>query len=597
MKKFLFIAYIFLTLLFMSTIAGAAGNPKIAYILNFPEAQAHYVDVEMTISGLEQQTTNLKMAVWTPGSYMIREFAKSVEGFTAGYKGDALSFKKINKNTWKIGTAGVTELKVNYRVYAFEISVRTAFIDASHAFLANANIFMYPQGMLNQPSTVKIIPYKGWTKVSTGLDPVGSDPFVLKAPNYDILFDSPIEVGTQDIFDFTVGAVNYEVAMYNGGNYDKDRLKTDMAKIVKTQATLFGENPNKRFTFIVHNYLQGTGGLEHLSSTVLSVDRDGYDTEKGIQEFLRLAAHEHFHLWNVKRLRPVALGPFDYENENYTTNLWIAEGFTAYYELKTVQQAGISNEDAFLTGLAGKLGAHDNQPGSKVQSAAESSFDAWIKFYRPNENSSNSGISYYVKGLLIGYMLDLEIINNSSGKYSLDDVMKYTYNEYYKTRKRGYTDAEFRAALEKFAGKNLDEIYKKYVNGVAPVEHQKYLVYAGYTITNELADSNKPTLGIGTPKSGRLLVTLVSRNTAAWIGGINVNDEITAVDGNTVTDLAGILNGKSIGDKINLTVIRDGRELILPITLLRNPSVKYNITSVADPSEKQLAVRKKWLSL
>ncbi|RYE13380.1 MAG: M61 family peptidase, partial [Sphingobacteriales bacterium] len=493
--------------------ASAAGGTQISYTVTFPEAQAHYANIEMNIKGLNQKTTEIKMPVWTPGSYLIREFARNVEGFTAEAKGDALTAHKINKNTWSIGTDGVTDLTIHYRVYSFEISVRTSFVDASHGFLSSADIFMFPKGMLDRPSTVKIIPYKGWTKVSTGLNPVGNDLFVLKAPNYDILYDSPIEVGTQDTFDFDVDGVKYEVAMYCGGSYDKERIKTDYTKFIKAQVALFGENPNKRYTFIVHNHLKGGGGLEHLSSTVLGGTRDGYSTEKGYQGWLETSSHEHFHLWNVKRLRPIALGPFNYEVENYTTNLWIAEGFTSYYEHKTLRHGGVYPPDTFLTSLVGDINSIDNQPGGKIQSLAESSMDAWIKYYRPNENSTNATIPYYGKGCLVAYLVDLEIINDSNGKYSLDDVMRYAYNEYYKKLKRGYTDAEFKLALEKFAGRKLDDIYKKYVNGLNTIDHNQFLGYAGYRLNDELAGSDIPSLGIATAiKNNKITVTVVARN-------------------------------------------------------------------------------------
>ncbi|RCH53626.1 peptidase M61 [Mucilaginibacter hurinus] len=582
----------------MSNMAGAAGNTQITYTVTFPEAQAHYIDVEMHIKGLKQQATEIKMPVWAPGSYLVREFAKNVEGFVAEGNGSMLYAVKTSKNTWRVSTAGVKDLTVRYRVYAFEISVRTSFVDASHAFLSNSGVFMYPKGMLNEPSTVKIIPYKGWTKVSTGLDAVGNDPFVLKAPNYDILFDSPIEVGTQDTFDFIVDGVKYEMAMYGSGTYNKDRLTKDLTKLIKAQTSLFGENPNKRYTFIVHHFLKGGGGLEHLNSTVLGASRDAYSTEKGYQGFLELASHEHFHLWNVKRLRPIALGPFDYENENYTTNLWIAEGFTAYFEYKTIRQASLYPESTFITTLTGDINTNENQPGGKIQSVAESSFDAWIKYYRPNENSANSTISYYGKGSLIGYLLDLEIINSSNAQYSLDDVMRYMYNEYYKSLKRGYTDAEFKLGLEKFAGKKLDNFYRDYINGVTVINHDKYLGYAGYKLIDELAGSNTPALGVATSNTNnRFLVTTVSRNTSAWVGGINVNDELVAIDGTPVTDMTTILNGKKPGDKIDVTINRDGLEMILPIVLLKSNKTRYKIEPVDNPSKKQLSVRQKWLAL
>ncbi|GAA4336511.1 PDZ domain-containing protein [Mucilaginibacter gynuensis] len=580
----------------MGSIAGQAKGAQISYKVTFPEAQAHYADIEMKISGLNQKATNLKMPVWTPGSYLIREFAKSIEGFSASYKGDALSAVKINKNTWHIGTAGVSELTVKYRVYAFEISVRTSVIDASHGFLSTSGIFLYPEGMLNQPSTINIVPYKNWDKVSTSLEQVGNDQFTVKAPNYDILFDSPIEVGNQDVFGFDVAGVKYEVCMYGGGNYDKERLKTDLTKIIEQQTAVFGENPNKRYVFIVHNYQRGGGGLEHLSSTVLGASRDAYGTERGYEGFLGLASHEHFHLWNVKRLRPIALGPFDYETENYTTNLWIAEGFTAYYQDNIVRRTNLYSVDNYLDDVVGNFNMLDNQPGAKIQSASESSFDAWIKFYRPNENSANTTISYYNKGAVIGTLLDLEIINDSDGKYSLDDVMKYMYTEYYKNRKRGYTDAEFKLGLEKFAGKKLDDFYKKYINDVDQVDYDKFLGYAGYKLNNELANSNTPSLGISSSNiSGKIIVSAVARNSAAWVDGINVNDEIAAIDGTPVTDPTAILNGKNVGDKINVTVNRDGKQLVLPVTLLKSTRVKYKIEAIADANAKQLEVRKRWL--
>src|ERR1700761_4669836 len=379
-----------LILLVMNNNTGkAAQNTQISYTVTFPEAQAHYADIEMNISGLNQNTLDLKMPVWTPGSYLVREFAKNIESFTASSNGKEISTPKINKNTWHINTMGVSALTVKYRVYCFEISVRTSFVDASQGFLSTTGIFIYPDKMLNLPSTVKIVPYKGWTTVSTSLEAVNGDQFTRHAPNFDTLFDSPIQVGTQDVFGFDAAGVKYEVCMVGGGNYDKDQLKVDMAKIVEQETKVFGENPNKHYVFIVHNHQRGGGGLEHLSSTTLGASRDNYANPGGYRNFLGLVAHEHFHLWNVKRLRPIVLGPFDYDNENYTTDLWIAEGFTAYYQNLILRHAQITTPETYLGAVTGEMNTIDNQPGAKIQPLAEASFDAWIKSYRPNENSMN----------------------------------------------------------------------------------------------------------------------------------------------------------------------------------------------------------------
>lgn len=581
------------------SVSKAQSTATISYNVSFPEAQAHYADIEMHISGLKQPVLDLKLPVWTPGSYLVREFAKSIESFSADAGGKSIASPKINKNTWRISTKGVSALTVKYRMYAFEISVRTSFVDATHGFLSTSGIFIYPANMLHQASTIHIKPYKGWDKVSTSLEMVNGDPFTRISPNYDILFDSPIEVGNQDVFGFDANGVKYEVCMYGGGSYDKERLKKDIRKIVDQEVAVFGENPNKHYVFIVHNHLKGGGGLEHLSSTVLGASREAYSTEKGYQSFLTLVAHEHFHLWNVKRLRPIVLGPFDYDNENYTTNLWIAEGFTEYYQEIAVRRTNIYPPENYLNALAGEFNTLENLPGKNVQTVAESSFDAWIKAYRPNENSNNTTISYYNKGAIVGMMLDLEIINNTKGVNSLDDVMKYMYTEYYKTKKRGYTDAEFKKGFEKFAGKKLDAFYKNYINGLTPVDYNKYLGYAGYKITDELSNNNDPALGVvtGTTINKKIIVTSVARGTPAYIDGINVNDELVAIDDKPLTDAATLIDDKKVGDKINVNIIRDGLPLTIPVTLLKNAKVKYKIEPIDNATPQQLLVRKKWLSL
>ena len=590
---------LFSLMLFFMDITGsnAATMVKIDYTITFPEAQAHYVDVEMNISHIKPGTLVLKMPVWTPGSYLVREFAKNVEAFSVSADNKNLPFKKTRKNWWGINTEGATHITVKYKVYCNEISVRTSTVDASHGFISTSGIFMYPEGMLHHPSTIHIVPYTGWTTVSTSLAMVNNDPFTREAPDYDILFDSPIEIGTQDVFGFDAAGVKYEVAMFGGGNYDKEKLKKDLAKVVLQQAALYGENPNKYYIFIVHNYLKGGGGLEHLASTVLGASRDAYGTDAGYQNFLRLASHEHFHLWNVKRLRPIALGPFDYDNENYTTDLWIAEGFTSYYEDLILRHAGLITPDNYLGELASDINTVENQPGKKIQSVTDASYDAWIKAYRPNENATNSTISYYNKGSVIAFMLDLEIISDSHARYSLDDVMRYMYDEYYKIKKRGYTDVEFKQGLEKFAGKSLGDFYNKYVYGVADVDYNKYLGYAGYELTDALAANNDPALGITITTGTKTTVATVVRDGAAWMAGINTGDQLLTVDGNTITDIQTALNGKKTGDKVIVTLTRDGLPLTLPVTLVRNGQIKYTINTLPAVSPQQLIVRNKWLKL
>lgn len=575
----------------------AKSQVKIGFEVSFTEPQAHYAEVEMNISGINKDYVDVKMPVWAPGSYLVREFSKNVEGFKASAAGKPVKFEKVRKNIWRIYGAKANQLKVNYRVYANEVSVRTSFIDASHAFLSSTGIFMYPDGHLKSPSTVKVIPFQGWSKVSTGLEPVAGQQFTYTAKDFDILYDSPLEVGNQDIFDFTASGVKHEVAMYGGGNYDKERLKVDMAKIVEQGTAIYGENPNKHYTFIVHNFERGGGGLEHLNSTVLGASRNQYNNERGYNGFLDLVAHEYYHLWNVKRLRPVALGPFDYDNEVYTTNLWIAEGFTAYYENKLTHRAGFNDQLTFVNKLAAAVAAVENTPGARVQSAAMASYDAWIKQYRPDENSNNSSISYYSKGEVIGLMMDLAIANATKGAKSLDDIMKAMYLQC-KTQGKGYTDAEFKAMVEKISGISFTTFWEKYVTGTEPADYTTYFGYAGVKIKNENEGTSVPYLGVASRKvEGRMFITAVSRNSAAWTSGLNVNDELISINGVPVEaaiERMPELTSKKVGDVVVIKVARDGKLMDFNVTLKANPSIKLVAEIDQNATPVQKAVLKRW---
>ena len=595
--------------LLLTCIMAAKAQVKIGFEVSFKEPQAHYAEVQMNISGLIKDYVDVKMPVWTPGSYLVREFEKSVEEFKATAAGKAVKVEKVKKNTWRIFSAKAANIQINYRVYAFEISVRTPFIDESHAFLSPTGIFMHPDGMIKSPSTVRIIPFNTWSKVSTGLTPVAVEQFTYKASDFDILYDSPIEVGNQDIFEFTAAGVRHEVAMYGGGNYNKEKLKVDMAKIVEKETAVYGENPNKYYLFIVHNFLKGGGGLEHLNSTTLGATRNAYNTAEGYKGFLGLVAHEYHHLWNVKRLRPIALGPFDYDNENYTTNLWVAEGFTSYYENKYLHRAGFTELNEFLKDLAGGVGTVLNTPGAKYHSAASSSYDAWIIGYRPNENSKNNSISYYNKGEVIGILMDLEIINATKGAKSLDDVMKAMYLQC-KTLKRGYTDAEFKAMVEKISGISFTNFWAKYVNGVDDVDYVKYFGYAGVDVSTENATPGKPVTGAtGQLTNDGLVITSTTRNSAAWISGLNVNDVVLSLDDTSLSDALStvrlkspmisldaipLVGKKNIGDVLKVKVKRDGLEKEISLTLKENPNVRLIVTVNENATPAQKAVLKKW---
>ncbi|MBI2280573.1 MAG: M61 family metallopeptidase [Bacteroidetes bacterium] len=547
----------------------------------------HYFEVSIFITDYKKEYLDIQMPVWAPGSYLIREFSKNVEKFQVFSNQKEIKTTQLNKNTWRIYSNNATDIKVSYLVYANELSVRNSFVDASHGYFNGTSMFMYIDELKNQPTTLKIIPYKDWKKVSTSLKKTSTTEFKYEAPNYDILVDSPVEIGNHETFSFNAAGLTHYVAMYGQGNYNVEKLKTDMAKVIEAATDVFGENPNKEYTFIIHNLTKGGGGLEHLSSTTLQVNRWTYEGED-YKGFLSLVAHEYFHLWNVKRIRPDVLGPFDYNNENYTDLLWVMEGFTSYYDELLLYRAGIYTEDEIIRKLAGSINSIENQPGNKVQSAAESSFNAWIKGYRPNENSYNTSISYYTKGAVIANMLDLMIAESTQGEKSLDDAMKFLYQEYYKKQARGFNITEMRKALEQISGLDLTPFFDKYVFGTETFDYKTIFNYANYEML--ILDNKKISLGISFSNN---YIKSITRNTSAYDSGLNVGDEIIAVNGLRFEgSFSDFINYKKIGDKISVLISRDNIIQTIEFPLIESKSTSYNLTK-KDDSEN--IVYKKWL--
>lgn len=584
-------------LLALCTIVINASAATISYQLDFSNAAAHYVNVKMSIEGIKKSTVDIKMPVWAPGSYLIREFPKNVEGAEAtNGKGGKLMVEKINKNTWRVASNNSDKIEFSYKVYANELSVRTSHIDLSHAYFNGTSIFMFIEGYLNEKTTVKILPYNGWKEISTSLDMVNNDKWTRTAPDYDLLVDSPFEIGNQSIFYFEASGVKHEVALYGQSNCNQEKLKNDMIKIVQECTAIFGEHPCKNYVFIIHNLPSGGGGLEHLNSTTLQTSKWGYESESSYTGFLSLVAHEYFHLWNVKRLRPVPLGPFNYSEENYTSLLWFSEGVTSYYDDYITRLAGFYSPEKYLEIAAGSAAVHQNTPGNSVQSVTESSIDAWIKFYRPNENSSNSTSSYYSKGALMGILLDLEIMNATKGSKTLNDVMKAMYQTYYKKLNRGFTEAELKATAEQVAGVKLDELFNL-LHTTDPINYSKYFAYAGLKISDRNATKNEAFLGATTSSSnGKTIVQSVTKDAPAQKAGLTNGDEIIAINGNRVNnDLANWLALYKPGDKVQVIAARDGSVATYEITLAKNPYVSYKLEKIQDATEVQKTIYKKWL--
>lgn len=563
-------------------------TPEISYTVSMSKPWTHLLEVQMRVRWNEMpRALELKMPVWTPGSYLVREYARHVQDFDAkNAAGADLQWEKINKNTWQVNTAGAKEIVASYRVYSNELTVRTNELNDEHAFWNNTALLLFPKGQLAAPSTITVNPYSNW-KVATGLPPVSGRANTFRAENFDILYDAPFEVSNFKEISFQSHGKPHRIVVDGEGNYDLNRLATDFAKIVDEGYKIFGELPYENYLFIVN--LRGRGGLEHLNSTALQVDRFGFKPQSRYESFLGLVAHEHFHLWNVKRIRPDALGPFDYENENYTRLLWVAEGTTSYYDSLIMRRAGFVTDKEFLEAKASAIKQLQERPGRFETSLEEASLDAWIKYYRQDENSINNQISYYDKGEIVSFLLDAEIRSASGGARSLDDVMRHLYNEFYK-KNRNYTSQDFQRAAETAAGRSLDEFFANYVRGRAEIDYDAIL--SGVGLRLEVAEPNKGKAYLGadlTEEGGRVTVRSLPAGTPAYEHGLNAADQIIAIDGHraSIARLDSYIGEKKPGDKIRLTVFRFDRLHDVNVTLGPDPRKSYSFRTVSNPTDLQ----------
>ncbi|MFM7017082.1 MAG: M61 family metallopeptidase [Bacteroidota bacterium] len=565
------------------------------YIISFPHPETHYAHVKAIFKNWKGGNLDIHLPVWAPGSYLVREFSKNVESLSAvDLSGNSLKVNKTRKNIWTI-QASKGDVTVDYDVYANELSVRTSFIDAEHAYLNGTSVFVFAKEYLSKKANVTIMLAANWKTISVALDKVPNIENTFTAANYDDLVDAPFEIGNHKVFSFTSCGVHHEVAMYGQGNYGEEQLKKDMAVITEQALNVFGgPHPCKNYLFIIHNLNNGGGGLEHKNSTTLQTDRNGY-TGESYKDFLTLVAHEYFHLWNVKRMRPKALGPFDYDNENYTNLLFVSEGFTAYYEDLIVFRSGFFTRQEFLQKIANSFSYSDNQLGATIQPLNEASFDAWIKYYRPNENSANSTVSYYSKGAAVAAALDMIIRTKTNGKKSLDDVMQVLYQTYYLGYSRGFTDMEFQDAVSQIAGINMNDFFKKYVFATNQIPFDTISNEIGLVLDDNFADEEKVYLGFNSTAS-KNTISSVERNSPAWLVGLNVGDEIIAINDYRFNgDLNASISNVKINDYVNVLVSRNGVIKKFTMKAINTPYVSYFLELTASLTENQKKVLKGWL--
>lgn len=585
----------------------------IRYSVSFPEPQTHYVEVEARVPTSGAAEVDLMMAVWTPGSYLVREYAKHVDDLTAqSPDGKQLAVVKPRKNRWRVATEGADEVRVSYRVYGRTMSVQMNWIDDSFALLNGAATFLTLADGLARPHEVTVKPHPSWGKVIAGLpDAPGDTPNHFLAEDFDELVDGPIYAGNPAVYEFEVdGVPHLLVNEGEGGIWDGPRSAKDVEKIVRTQRDFWGFLPYKRYVFF--NILgESGGGLEHKNSTVLMASRWATRTRSSYLRWLNLVSHEFFHVWNVKRLRPIELGPFDYENEVATPNLWIAEGITAYYDRLLVRRAGLCTTAEFLAGdppifgndqTLSEVERLQTTHGRLVQSLADSSLDTWIKLYRRDENTPNMSISYYVKGAVVAFLLDAKIREATDDAKSLDDMMRLAYSRY--SGETGFTAEEFEAMASEIAGTDLSAFFDRAIRTTEELDYDEALNWFGLRFSKDRPRKSnskkrpKGWLGISTKnEDGRLMVTQVKRETPGYEAGFNVGDEILGIGEDRIP--AGQWSRRmeyfQPGDEVSILIARRDRFRRLEATFGQEPPRDWTLEALPSPSDVQKKHRESWL--
>ncbi|SIR04115.1 Predicted metalloprotease, contains C-terminal PDZ domain [Aromatoleum tolulyticum] len=598
-------------------------QPRVSYAIAPARPEAHVFEVTCTVAAPDPAGQVFRLPAWIPGSYMIREFARNIVTLRAECNGRPVAVEKLDKHSWRAAPVeGGRVLTLSYEVYAWDLSVRTAHLDATHGFFNGTSVFLAVEGKTDEPCYVDILPPDGpalhtW-KVATTLRRPAGDPLaapamgfgLYRAENYDELVDHPVEMGCFTHGRFEAAGVPHDVVLTGRHDCDLERLCADLSRICTWQIELFGTPaPVDRYLFLTMVVGDGYGGLEHRASTALLTSRNDLpyvgmrEKTDGYLTFLGLCSHEYFHTWNVKRIKPAAFAPYDLATENYTRLLWAFEGFTSYYDDLALVRSGVIGVEDYLVLLGKTMSNVLRGSGRLKQSVAESSFDAWIKYYRQDENAPNAIVSYYAKGALIALALDLQLRAASAGRKSLDDVMRLLWQRHGLTGEGVAEDGLFALVGEvaeaglKGAGRRLSRWLKDAVEGTEDLPLDEFLRPFGIEFRTEAA-----------VKGGSLGVKLAGGNGEAKLAnvfddgpgqrcGLSAGDVLVAVDGLKVTaaSLDGQLARRRPGEQVTIHAFRRDELMTFTAELAAPPADTVKLASGKRVSAPMRTLREGWL--
>jgi predicted metalloprotease with PDZ domain len=580
-----------------SVEAPAKKPAAFVYKVAMSDPHRHEFQVELSFSDLPGQVTDLQLPRWNPGAYRVTEAHRNVRGMVAeAAGGKPIPVVKVDEITWRV-THGGQPFKLRYRVYRGTYNgITGAFLDDEFGFFNGVYLFPYAVGHKDRPIELRVEGLPG-AQVVCALPRAGK---AFKADDYDHLVDAPVHVGKVSTINFKAGKVQFHVALQGIGNYSDKKLVVDLTKIAEATYAIFGgddEVPFSDYTYILHLRPGGRGGLEHRNSTVIGVDPWAFGEPAAYRRFLNTAAHEFFHAWNVKRIRPGVLGPFAYEREVHTSMLWFSEGFTSYYAWLILARAGLASEAEAMEALGEQIKKLQDSPGRKLMTVEQASWETWL---RP-EDAGNSYVDYYNKGLLIALALDLELRRISGGQRSLDTVMRDLYARW-KASGAGISPVELEqifVAAGGAAGAEISELFRKYVHGFDEIEYGRHLRLAGYKLDPVQDRGGDLEVVFADSDDGRgARIELVRQGGPGDKGGLANGDVLVAIDGLKITNAAEAkrqIRAMAGGSRHQVTVQRGARIVERTVVPVVGGPTTYKIALDPAATYEQLVLRQGWL--
>jgi predicted metalloprotease with PDZ domain len=592
-----------LTTLSFNTLAAttlpAAKEAGVNYQIDLRQPEHHSAQVQVQFPHTDSESLIVHMPMWRTGKYQILPLPDGVRGFTAqDSQGKKLNWQRLGSGEWQVTLAKPTAVTISYDLYANELGTRVRDINETHAYLDASGVFMYSPSFKQQAVTVNLKVPNTWKSFS-GMDKLTAatkHEHSFKAPNYDVLIDSPIETGINTALDFKADGKEYQAVFWGEGNYDTQKIVEDLTKISGQAKAIWSGFPFERYVYMIHATSGESGATEHLNSTVIQLPRFSFRERKDYLRFISTASHEFIHTWNVKAYRPSGLVPYDYQSENMTSLLWIAEGSTSYFQNQLLLRAGIMTAKEFFEDLAKRIDANQDNPGREVQSIAEASLGQWTS--TGGDYAVNHSVNIYSEGYFASLSLDFNLLEDSQLAHSYRDVHNKLYQDF--ALPKSYDVADVQQILTSLSGKDYKAWWQAHVDSPMSLDFDTLLAKAGLKLSNGKKVESKVDAGMAlTEVTNDLTLGVVTRGGSAWQAGISAGDEVVAINGLKVTAEGFIkrLEDFKPGDKVELTIFKQQKLKQVSLTFAEQAKGELKIIAEPKASASQKAFFKAWLGI